>query len=368
MRIISNEFYPRTGGIATYVEGMARALAGMGHEVQVSCPRFSDRPPEDAPYRIEQRPSRGTQDPDDLWKLRRVLKAHLESAMDEILFLAEPAPIRALLLFQKTLPLKGRRIWLAVYGSEVVQLAGNPVWRRLMQRLSPHIERVATISEYTADLVRQHFPQLGGRIRVTLPGIDPTWRHLDKREPPIPGKCVHLLTAARLHPRKGQIDVLQALREIPEEILQSIQYQIVGKGRNRAYIDQLKKAAAACSCKVELLGERRGEALRGAYQAADIFIMASRDHPRSLESFGIVYLEAAAAGLPIIAADVGGVREALIPGETAVLVPPGDSAALRKAIQQLAGDPERRRSMGEAGRRFSQQFTWERAARQLIED
>jgi glycosyltransferase involved in cell wall biosynthesis len=95
--------------------------------------------------------------------------------------------------------------------------------------------------------------------------------------------------------------------------------------------------------------------------------MASKPDPLSIESFGIVYLEAAAAGLPVIAADVGGVREAVKAGTTALLIPPDDPQALRDAILQLARDPEKRRAMGEAGKQFAAGFSWEHSAKALLE-
>lgn len=365
IRIVTNEFYPRTGGIATYGMELARAIQTLGRDVAVSCPFFSGPEPL-VPFAIEQRPSRGSQDPDDLWRLSRVLGGHLRGSPADVLLLAEPAPIRAALLSQAWLDFSKAPLWLVFFGSELARMAANPVWRGLLQKLGRKTDRFVVISEYTGRLACKHFPDWESRLVVAPPGLEPGWLEAFERLERPSTPPVKLLTVARLHPRKGQLEVMEALRTISREEVGSLTYTLVGSGRRKAFQNRIRRAAAGCPHPIRFTGDLHGDALRGAFADAHIFIMASRPDPFSIESFGIVYLEAAAAGLPVIAADVGGVREAVVPGETALLIPPGDPEALRRAIHQLAAHPERRRHMGEAGRRFAASFSWERSARRVL--
>ena len=108
---------------------------------------------------------------------------------------------------------------------------------------------------------------------------------------------------------------------------------------------------------VRLAGERDdvGELLA----AADLFVLSSRS-----EGLPLSILEAMAAGLPVVASDVGGVPELVVDGETGLLVPPGDPHALAAAIDRLLDDPDLRRRLGAAGRlRVSEQFDLESTQR-----
>lgn len=94
--------------------------------------------------------------------------------------------------------------------------------------------------------------------------------------------------------------------------------------------------------------------------------MTSMPHKHSVEGFGLVYLEAGAHGLPVVAHAIGGVPEAVIDGETGLLVPPGDQPALTAAFTRLLADPVLRRRLGEAGRARARARTWLDSARTLF--
>jgi phosphatidylinositol alpha-1,6-mannosyltransferase len=105
-----------------------------------------------------------------------------------------------------------------------------------------------------------------------------------------------------------------------------------------------------------------------AYRRADIFVMPAREEKEnaSMEGFGIVYLEASACALPVVAGRSGGVVEAVQDGVTGILVEPDDPRALAKVLQTLLNDPALRQRLGENGRAFVQtHMTWDKAADQL---
>jgi glycosyltransferase involved in cell wall biosynthesis len=95
--------------------------------------------------------------------------------------------------------------------------------------------------------------------------------------------------------------------------------------------------------------------------------MTSRTLPKSVEGFGITYLEAGFHGKPVVGYRSGGTAEAVVDGETGLLVEEGDVPALAKALQQLVTEPALRQRLGEGGRRHTGQFSWDTTARIAIE-
>ena len=109
--------------------------------------------------------------------------------------------------------------------------------------------------------------------------------------------------------------------------------------------------------------------LPAIYRQATIFVMPARAeyHAGSVEGFGIVYLEASASGLPVVAARTGGAAEAVRENETGLLVPPDDPPALALALARLLDDGALRQRMGRAGRRWvEREMNWDRAAQQFL--
>ena len=110
---------------------------------------------------------------------------------------------------------------------------------------------------------------------------------------------------------------------------------------------------------VRVLGAIDEPALEHEYAAADIFVMPSR-----YEGFGMPYIEAMRYGIPVVGTRTGGIPETVPPG-TGLLIPPDDDVALAGAINGLAESVETRKALGEAGRRWSERFHWERVVDQL---
>jgi glycosyltransferase involved in cell wall biosynthesis len=116
-------------------------------------------------------------------------------------------------------------------------------------------------------------------------------------------------------------------------------------------------ASAGVTDRVRFLGRLEQEALPAHYAAADLVVVPSRYEP-----FGLVALEAMAAGRPLLAADVGGLAEILPPGEPAMRFPPGDAAALAARAGALLDDRGLHRRIAEAGRLRAREFGWDGVA------
>jgi glycosyltransferase involved in cell wall biosynthesis len=160
---------------------------------------------------------------------------------------------------------------------------------------------------------------------------------------------VRVCSIARLDAPKDHVTLLEACARIEAG---EWTLELVGDGPLEGEL-RARAGALGIAGKVRFLGYKNDPA--GVLGGAQMFALSSRS-----EAFPRSVLEAMRAGLPVVASDVGGVREAVAHGETGLLVPPGDAEALRAAIARLAGDASLRRVFGDAARRvYEQRFRLE---------
>ncbi len=364
---VTHEFFPQIGGIATYVREMSRALSDGGANVEVWGPRGAGNGLETR-YPVHVMPTQGNQDFLQLWKLHRYLKSRRSELIGNVLWLVEPAPIRALALFGHDWLPEDTKIWITFFGSELAQFKASCWWRPRVDKIVDRAEKVAFISEVICDDFLAWKPDYAGQLPMTRCGLRSDFRV----ETPVDGATNKessagrkIITISRIHPRKGHALVIEAVNLLPADLRQGLEYVIVGGGKS-CYVKKLQQQARHSVVPVRFAGRLHGEALGRAYQDGDLFVLTSLPDPRSIESFGMVYLEAAAYGKPVIAARVGGVHEAIQDGVTGVLVPPQNPQALAAAMESLLRDPERMRRMGEQGRDWVKTFSWQESARVLV--
>ncbi len=180
------------------------------------------------------------------------------------------------------------------------------------------------------------------------------------------GADPYLLTVARLVPHKGQDVALRALAALAAEF-PPLRYVIVGEGPDEARLRALA-AALGVSARVVFAGPMRDDLLPATYAGASVYVGLSRFLPPiNVEGFGISFVEAAASGVPSVAGDSGGVRSAVLDGDTGFVVPPEDDAQVAGAIRRLLGDEALRTRMGAAARRAAvERFNWDRVVRDTI--
>jgi phosphatidylinositol alpha-1,6-mannosyltransferase len=168
-----------------------------------------------------------------------------------------------------------------------------------------------------------------------------------------------LLSVCRLVPRKGIDMVIRALRCLPSHVA----YRVVGSGPD---LDRLRQLAFAegVAGRVTFLGRVSPVELAHEYRRCAIYVQPSRrTADGELEGYGLVYFEAAAWGRPVIAGRSGGEVDAVVDGDTGMLVDGTSVDAVASAIAQLLGNPARLQAMGEAGRqRVATTHNWDRAA------
>jgi glycosyltransferase involved in cell wall biosynthesis len=218
----------------------------------------------------------------------------------------------------------GRPFVVQVWGTDLALARYVP---RLARRVFGEARLVIAASNALAADARR----LGAsEVRVIPSGVDLPAEVGVEADPP------EVLYAGRLSAEKGVLELVEAAR--------GLRLVVAGDGPLR------ERVPAA-------LGFVPHDELQGLYARAAVVVCPSRR-----EGFGVACLEAMAHGRPVVATDVGGLRDLVVDGETGIVVPPRDPAALRAALQRLLGDGDLRRRLGAAGReRARERFSWEQA-------
>jgi glycosyltransferase involved in cell wall biosynthesis len=231
-------------------------------------------------------------------------------------------------------------------------------WERTNTRRA---DLVVVTSRYQADVAGRVYGVPASRLAIVPEPIDlPRWLGDFERAPRRSRSGPTVLSVARMYPRKRLGDLLHAAVELRARV-PGAQVRIVGNGPEREMLDRLHRELSLGDAAV-LLGDVSRATLAEEYVNADCFCM-----PSVQEGFGIVFLEAMAAGLPVVACHAAAIPEVVLDGRTGVLVPPRTPPALAAALVDLLADPERRRALGDEGRRRVAEFTPERVARRFLD-
>ena len=367
--LITHEFYPVRGGIATFTEEIARATADLGHEVEVwaqSAPANNAEKP--WPFRLVRLPLKGSHDLLCQLKLARQLVSSRRRLRNATVYLPEPGPMMTMMLLQFFHAFRPKKLILTFHGSEILKFAESPVRRWLARRLIRHATRISTLTHYTRDLLISHFPDAADKILLTPGALRSDFAVVPVKVSSPKKKKLVILTVGRLHPRKGQLETLRALQVLSPADRGRLEYWIVGAQSKGNYEELLRTTAAKTpDLTVRFFGNIADDELSQIYEQADLFAMTSVNVGTSVEGFGLVYLEAAAHGLPIVAHDVGGVSEAVDHGHTGILVPSNRPAHLAAAFETLIHDEGMRRAFGTAGREWAGRTSWKESAAALFD-
>lgn len=350
--------YP--GGVTAHIQQLAEHFIGAGHLAKILAPCSGEPEPINGvevlrcgrPVPV---PTAGSVARISLsvWQERRI-KSLLRNEAFDVVHIHEP--------FAAVVPLVAAHVSHSLTVgtfhafSERTRLyrVGKYVLGRTARRLDGRI----AVSQAALGYVRRHFP---GDYTVIPNGID-----VDRFAAPVPPPpefqdgARHIVFVGRMEKRKGLRYLLAAYSELKWDY-PDLRLIVVGPGEPDT--DSQRIMAERSLTDVVFAGRVSAEALPGYYQAADIFCTPATGR----ESFGIVLLEAMAAGTPIVASDIAGYSGVVTHGREGLLTPPRDEKALAGAIRVLLDDPAERRRMGETGRAEVEAYRWERVAGRVLD-
>jgi len=351
--LVTNDFPPKVGGIQNYLWDLWRRLDPASYVVLTASSH------DDAAAFDAEQAERGV---------------HIERVPEPILFFPTRGALAAvrscarrhevdMVLLDPALPLGllGPHLdvpyGVILHGAEVTVPGRLPGSRAALARVLRDARLVVSAGRYPAAEAVHAAPGIAGRVVEIPPGVDAgavtplkaAERRAARARLGLPAHGALVAAVSRLVPRKGMDVLIEAVNRLapsfPDLVL-----AIAGDGRDLARLQRLAAASPQC---VRVLGRVSDEDRTALLGAADVFVMACRNRWFGLEQegFGIVFLEAAAAGVPQVAGDSGGASEAVLDGVTGLVVEaPGDPGALAEALRSLLADPARRRRMGRAAR------------------
>ncbi|MBI2875296.1 MAG: glycosyltransferase family 4 protein [Candidatus Tectomicrobia bacterium] len=239
---------------------------------------------------------------------------------------------------------------------------GSLVFDQLLERFS---DRLIACSES----VRRHVSERVGipleKIEMIANGVDldrfgvqyDIERVKTELGIPLGSKVVGII--GRISEQKAQDDFIKAAKMIHQSVPEAV-FLIVGAADDDVLMDRLRRLAVELGIEREVLFIDYVSDIPKIYSVLDVLIVPSR-----WEGFGLILVEAMAAGKPIVATRVGPIPEVVVSGETALLVPPSSPHCIASEAVFLLQNPDRAREMGQKGRERSKRFSWEKAGMQL---
>jgi phosphatidyl-myo-inositol dimannoside synthase len=368
--LVTNDFPPRPGGIQQFVHNLAtRQPAG---SLVVYASRWPRRDPEPvAKFDAEQPFEVIREDTTMLLPSPAVARRAAELARSyrcDTVWFGAAAPLGLLAAGLRRRAGVARAV-AQTHGHEA-GWAALPVARGMLRRVGDGVDVVTYLGDYFRHRLE---PVLGGRceLRRLAPGVD-----IQAYHPGVDGAEVRrrhqladrpvVVCVSRLVPRKGQDTLIRALpailRRVPDAVL-----LVVGGGPYRDRLHRLVRQAGVADS-VRFTGSVPWSELPAHYAAGDVYAMPCRTRLGGLdvEGFGIVYLEASASGLPVVAGDSGGAPDAVRDGETGYVVDGRAPAAVADRVATLLADRDLARRLGAAGRAWVQrQWCWDTQAERM---
>lgn len=371
--ILTHEFLPFPGGVATYVSELALAAHQIGHRITVLAPDYGEKlftqDLEHFPFKVIRYHGglyghiKGL--PMLIWRTW----CHADLKRYDLIHAADWPYVMALSFINK---FRCVPFIATVHGTEILRTPRSKQVRALQVRdLFIRADKIFANSQFTRKLLLGRFPGVDeANIKVTLLAANSYWfqpvnpvdAQQARRTHNIPSDHQVILTVSRLEERKGHRLVLQALQCLPLSLKDAVTYVITGERANQAYPEELHRLAGGCGVNVVFIGAVPKEDVRALYNTSSIYCMPGEPNETRVEGFGLVYLEAAAQGLPSIASNLAAIPEVVRDGVSGILVPPMDVRALAGALEQLLGNPELLKRLKRGAREWAETFSWKRCA------
>ena len=362
--LVTNDFGPRTGGIETFVIGLLERISD--HEVTVFTSQQGDTSEYDQQW-FEKFGVRVIRDRSKIllpsWRVSRAVKEVVASHNIEIVVFGAAAPLA---LMSSALRKSGvKKIIALTHGHEVWWAKIFP-FNFAIKRIGKSVDHLTYLGEFTRQAISKALTDKSAKEMVKIaPGIDtahfiPQPDAMQKRKDlGLQDKKI-IISVGRLVHRKGQDKLIEAMPDVLRKI-PNAHLLIVGEG---PYKNHLEKLVNKLSLKenVTFAGRIMYDRLPSYLSAADLFAMPSRSRFFGLEveGLGIVYLEASACGIPVLAGNSGGAPDAVLEGVTGLCVDGTNVAEIASAVIEICSDAERASHMGAAGRNWIvDQWRWD---------
>jgi phosphatidylinositol alpha-mannosyltransferase len=354
--IVTQSYYPRYGGVTEHVHNSAVELRRRGHDVTIITGRFRDRREAEPATGVERV---GTnilvpfnQAFVDLtvgFGLRRRMRQILRAGRFDLLHIHNPnAPTLPVLAIEEA-----RCATVGTFHSTGGRSFLQDAVREWLGRAVARLDARIAVSRTAEASARLYYP---GDYSIVPNGVD-----VERFQPDLEpfeewrrGDHVNLLFVGRLDPRKGLHHLLAAMPQVIQRTKGRARLLIVGNSYLRPRLEASVPTAARGH--IRFLGHVPSADLPRWYATGDIFVSPASGN----ESFGIVLLEAMAAGRPVVATDIPGYRSVIQPGENAEAFPPGDVTSLARVLVRLIEDPARRAELARRGRTRALEFAWPR--------
>ena len=365
---ITNDFPPRPGGIQTFVYEIVARFNPESVVVLASDWANSNEFDTGLDYKVVRAKSKVLLPTKKTLSLAAQLIA--EHNIDQVVFGAS-APLGLLAKPLRKLGIK--KIIAFTHGHEV-GWAKTPLTKSLLRRIAKDVDSLTYLTAYTKAGILKGLPKnTESKMYQLLPGVD---TQLFNPSNKVAGAQIRadlgfadrptIVSVSRLMARKGHDQLIKAIPEISKSI-PGVALVIVGDGKYRKSLQKLVRKLKLTN-DVYFSGKVPYADLPNWYAVGDVFAMPCRTRMANwdVEGLGIVYLEASATGLPVVAGDSGGAPEAVIPGKTGYVVGGRDSKMLIKQLIALLSDENLRVELGQNGRDWvCKDWTWDQAYQEV---
>ena len=344
--LVTNDYPPEAGGIQQYLSNL---VAHTSASIRVLGPRHPSAPPE--PHVVRGRSSYML----PTGRTYGWVADHVRDFAPDVIVFGAPHPLAQ--MGPRLAADTGLPYVVIAHGAEVTLPAAVPVLRQILRWTFRKAALVLTVSSFTAGRVAD----LGApETQVLGAGVDlSTFRPDDGPGDGSEGRPVVIGCISRFVPRKGHLRVLAAAERLWNEGM-AVEVLLAGRGRLEA---RVRRAAARATVPVRVESDVAWADLPDLYRCCDVFVMPARSRWFGLEAegLGIVYLEASASGIPVVAGTSGGAPETVVPGVTGFV-----AESVSEIVESIHLIVARRREMGAAGRsRTVELYSWEAVARRL---
>ena len=382
--LVSYEFPPMAGGEGAYTYGLAKALSDSGHRVSVITAyvegrgRVSKNKIEIIPITPIEKPGlklfsfnhKAMKKIEEIYNNQNIDILHFTYDFYKITIKREKISVPIIATLHHPWSAERRFIKAKIphfrptYFRRLVVLSH---FAKMSKGICENADKLIAISKYTAQSYISEFHVPSDKIEIIPNAVDTNKFHPEvegyeiRKKLELKEKDHVVLFVGRLDCNKGIEYLLRSFSRINEEVSDA-KLLIVGEGPVKRYIHTFTSKYPFKNSIIHV-GHVSEEDLPKFYAASDLVVL-----PSLMEGFGITLLEAMASGKPCVATRAGGVEDAVINGETGLVVPPADSYSLYHAIRTLLTDDKRSKGFGIAGRKRAENyFTWDKVAKHTVE-